>query len=218
MYFLVDLENVHDSGMHGSEYLCPSDHVILFYSEAAKTLETRYLDNIKNSGAKFEICRLKVARKNALDFYIVSKAGEIFGTGYKGAVGIISQDAGFISARDYWTACAQPPRRLVLGENFEKALIAAKLGDQRTKLLNTITSRKDIANYYAVYQENQRIRNKLEELFADTEYLPRISEIKDFLDENQGKPQKVIYLDTLKRFGRKDGLAVYRQLKAMGDK
>ncbi len=216
MYFLVDLENVHDSGMHGSEYLNSSDHVIIFFSEAAKTLETRYLDNIKNSGAKFEICRLKVVRKNALDFYIVTKAGEIFGTGYTGAVGVITHDTGFLSARDYWADCADPPRKLVLGENFEKVLISANLGDQRTRLLHTITKRADIGNYYSAYQESQRIFRQLEELFAGTEYIPRIAEIKEFMEGSKGKSAKVVYLDTLRHFGRKDGLAVYRQLKAMG--
>jgi len=51
-------------------------------------------------GCEFEICRLKKARKNALDFYIVTRLGEIFGSGYQGVAAIISQDDGFRSAKE----------------------------------------------------------------------------------------------------------------------
>lgn len=34
MYFLIDYENTRNAGMIGTEYLLPTDHVILFYSDS----------------------------------------------------------------------------------------------------------------------------------------------------------------------------------------
>lgn len=213
MYFLVDLENVHEAGMQGSGYLNQEDKLILFYSDSAPTLETRYLEDIQESGCEFAICKLKKARKNALDFYIVTKLGEIFGSGYSGIVAIISQDDGFRSAKEYWSQCSQPARTVVLGESIERAIISANLRDQRTQMIHQRTKKLEIASFYAAYKENRRIREALEALFEGTEYQSRIGEIEALLNGGKDQSPKVIYLNALHRFGRRDGLAVYRQLK-----
>ena len=214
MYFLVDLENVHEAGMQGSGYLNQEDKLILFYSDSAPTLETRYLEDIQESGCEFAICKLKKARKNALDFYIVTKLGEIFGSGYSGIVAIISQDDGFRSAKEYWAQCSQPARTVVLGESIERAIISANLRDQRTQMIHQRTKKLEIASFYAAYKENRRIREALEALFEGTEYQSRIGEIEALLNGGKDQSPKVIYLNALHRFGRRDGLAVYRQLKS----
>lgn len=214
MYFLVDLENVHEAGMQGSGYLNQEDKLILFYSDSAPTLEIRYLEDIQESGCEFAICKLKKARKNALDFYIVTKLGEIFGSGYSGIVAIISQDDGFRSAKEYWAQCSQPARTVVLGESIERAIISANLRDQRTQMIHQRTKKQEISSFYAAYKENRRIREALEALFAGTEYQSRIGEIEALLNGGKGQSPKVIYLNALHRFGRRDGLAVYRQLKS----
>lgn len=79
MYFLIDYENLKNSGMRGSEHLLPTDHVILFYSAGTPTMEQRHLMNIRNSGCSFETYKLLSKGKNALDFYIATKLGELFG-------------------------------------------------------------------------------------------------------------------------------------------
>ena len=137
-------------------------------------------------GCEFEICRLKKARKNALDFYIVTRLGEIFGSGYQGVAAIISQDDGFRSAKEYWASCAKPPRTVVLGENTERAIISANLHDQRTQMIHQSTRKQEIASFYAAYKENRRIREALESLFAGTEYQSRIGEIEALLNGGRG--------------------------------
>ena len=79
MLFLIDYENVGRAGMRGCEYLDVQDHVVLFYSEGKKNAERRSLDQITSSGCVFEICKLYRMGKNALDFYIASKLGEMIG-------------------------------------------------------------------------------------------------------------------------------------------
>ncbi len=50
MLFLVDYENVGNTGMKGCHYLNKTDSVIIFYSEAKKNMERRFLENITKSG------------------------------------------------------------------------------------------------------------------------------------------------------------------------
>lgn len=65
--------------MRDCHCLNETDFVIIFYSEAKKNMERRFLENNTNSGCAFEICKLRKNGKNAMDFYIASKLGEIFG-------------------------------------------------------------------------------------------------------------------------------------------
>lgn len=215
MYFLIDYENVQNNGMRGTEHLLPTDHVTVFYSSAAPNMETQYLMGIKSSGCAFEVCKLVKPHKNALDFYIATRTGAIFGTGYSGCVAIISRDEGFQSVRDYWTSCAVPPRRVVLNESIERGIISANEPNERTRLIHAKLKTMDIGNFFSAYEEAQKLNKLLAETFAGTEFAARTGEMADIL--KSGKTPKVIYLDTLRRFGRKDGLAIYKKLKACAD-
>lgn len=217
MYILVDVENVSNVGLRGSEYLLASDHVILFYSDAASHLEARYLEDIRNSGCGFEICSLVRGRKNALDFYIATRLGEIFGGGERGPALIVSRDDGFQSLRDYWSARAEPSRRVLVSENIERGIVSLNLPDQRTALIRQRMKSTDISAFHAACEERGRLRRMLEKSFAGTEFSGRTEEIEAFLNLKKESGPKVIYLDALRRFGRKNGLEVYRRLKSSGE-
>lgn len=60
----------------------------------------RFLEEITNSGCIFEICKFCKTAENMLDFYIMSKFGEMFGSGFEGMVVIVSYDSGFQVALD----------------------------------------------------------------------------------------------------------------------
>lgn len=212
MYFLIDYENVRNLGMRGSEYLLPSDYVIVFYSRNAPLMEMRHLNNIKNSGCGFETCELLTKRKNGLDFYIATKVGELFGAERcKNAV-LISNDSGFQAIRDFWQERSGTKHRVALSESIEHGIITVGENSERSKLIRAQRKTMDIGQFYAAYQENQKIYRMLCEAFEGTAYSDRLSEIQDVLQA--GTSPKVIYLDSLRRFGRKDGQEIYRRLKA----
>lgn len=215
MYFLIDYENVRNGGMMGTEYLQPADHIIVFYSAAAPNMEAKHLTEIKASGCKFEVCRLIKTRKNGLDFYIGTKAGAIFGAGYQGNLVIISRDEGFQAVREYWANCAKPARRVLTSESIERGIVSANEPDQRTALVRQQLKSTDIGQFFSAYEEGLRLRKLLEDAFSGTEFSARTAEMEDIL--KTGKTPKVIYLDTLHRFGRKDGLAVYKMLKSCAE-
>ncbi|MCI8573297.1 MAG: hypothetical protein HFF89_02575 [Oscillibacter sp.] len=215
MYFLIDFENVKNAGMQGTEYLENSDHVIIFYSAAVPNMEARYLEEIKASGCTFEVCKLIKPHKNALDFYIATRLGEIYGNGYNGSLAIISRDDGFHALRDYWASCAAVQHQVLICDSIERSIISANKPNQRTALIHARLKSTDIGNFYSAYAESIHLRRQLDEAFAGTAFSARTGEIEELL--KNGKTPKIIYLDALRRFGRRDGLTVYNTLKSCAE-
>ena len=80
--FLIDFENVHNTGLDGVKYLENNDSIIFFVSEPSAIKARReYLDIISNSGAEMEFRKLVKTGKNGLDFYIATELGFIKGKG-----------------------------------------------------------------------------------------------------------------------------------------
>ena len=213
MLFLIDYENVGNAGMKGSDYLNAQDHVIVFYSEARTHMEQRALENITASGCIFEICKLCKTGKNALDFYIASRLGELVSEGYEGIAVVVSNDSGFQAVRDYWEQRAIHKRRIVLSACIEDGIASGNEDNERTVELRRLREKLAIGSYYSNYAERMRTKAVLSKLFEGTPYENRIEEIQNML-EGKEKNSKVIYLSSLRSFGRKGGLEIYHKIKA----
>lgn len=213
MLFLVDYENVGNMGMKGCHYLDKSDHIIIFYSEAKMHMERRFLEDITNSGCVFEICKLCKSGKNALDFYITSKLGEMFGGGFEGTAVIVSHDNGFQAVRDYWDKRAPHRRKVFLSGCVEDGIVSGNENSDRTRELRQLRENLTIGGYFVDYTERMRIKEVIRDLFDGTEYEEMIEEIQKLLWERKKTP-KLIYLKCLQSFGRNNGLAIYNKVKA----
>lgn len=211
MYFMVDYENVRSSGLTGVEWLLAEDVVILFYSDAARTIEKGFIDAICRSGCRLDICELVNSGKNALDFYIASRIGEIFGQGYDGKVAVVSKDQGYRAVRDYWRQKSEKPRSVIIQPTIEKSILSAKEQNERTEILIEKNRLVDISAEYARYEEKIRLQKALESTLIDSEHYQNIGAIQEIIE--QGECRKVIYLSTLRQFGRKDGLEIYQKIK-----
>ena len=212
MLFLVDYENVGNVGMKGSSYLNTMDHVIVFYSETKKNMERRSLENITTSGCIFEICKLCKTGKNALDFYIASKLGELFGGGQEGIAVIVSNDNGFQAVRDYWEKRAGHKRKVLLSSCVEDGIVSGGENNERTKELKRLRENLTIGGYHAAYMERIRRKTVLQKLFEGTEYEGMTEDICNLI-EGKEKTSKAIYLNCLHLFGRTGGLAIYNKIK-----
>jgi hypothetical protein len=166
---------------------------------------------LREISCRFEVCKLVQAKKNGLDFYIATRLGAIFGEGYDGLAAVVSKDEGFSALRDYWASRAKPSRRVVIHGSIERAIVSAGGKEPRTRAATHLLKSQDIGSFYAAFEERQKLRAQLAEAFAGTEYMDRTEEIETVL--LNGVSAKVIYLDALRSFGRKDGLAIYRKLK-----
>lgn len=211
MLFLIDFENVGNAGMKGCDYLDARDHVIVFYSEARKHMEQRILDEITSSGCVFDICKLCKAGKNALDFYIASRLGELIGEGYEGAIVIVSNDSGFQAVREYWEKKALYKRKILITSCIEDGIVSGNENDERAKMLRHLREKISIGGYHFAYTEKMRVKSVLEKLFKGTEYEGRIEEIQNMI---AGKSPKLIYLSSLHMFGKKSGLEIYNRIKS----
>lgn len=212
MLFLIDYENVGNAGMKGCNSLNAQDHVIVFYSEARKHMERWALESITASGCAFEICKLYKTGKNALDFYIVSRLGELLGEGYEGIASVISNDNGFQAVRDYWEKRADHKRKIILAACIEDGIVSGNENNERTQQLRRLWEKVAIGGYYSSYLEKERIHAALRKMFEGTQYENKIEEIQNML-EGKEKNSKVIYLSSLHLFGRKGGLEIYNKIK-----
>ena len=213
MLFLIDYENVGNAGMKGCDCLNEQDHVIVFFSEAKKHMERRILENITASGCRFDICKLCRTGKNALDFYIASKLGELIGEGYEGTAVVVSNDNGFAAVRDYWDKGSAHRRKVVLSSCVEDGIISGNENNERTKELRRRREKLEIGSYYSAYTEKRRIKSVLQNLFEGTQYESRVDEIQNMI-EGKDKSARIIYLSSLHLFGRKGGLEIYNKVKA----
>ena len=211
MYFLVDFENVRSGGLRGVDYLEESDYLTIFFSNAAHSCESRYLEDIERSGCHFDTCKLKNTGKNGLDFYIASRVGEFYGTGHKERVAIISKDQGYKAVRDYWDVRLPSNNKIIISPSVERSLIATNDNSNRVKRLKEKLTGVDIDVFQARYEERMRLQEILRQIFGGTGYASKMPEIQNMMET--AKTPKVVYLDSLHRFGKRQGLEIYRRIK-----
>lgn len=100
--YLLDFENVHDSGIAGVTALSENDELYIFYSVKSEHMSFETHVNIMKTSAKVRYIKLMRAAKNYLDFQLCTHLGYIIGAGFEGPFYIISKDTGYDSAIDYW--------------------------------------------------------------------------------------------------------------------
>lgn len=213
MYFLVDFENVRSGGLRGVDYLDKSDYITIFFSEAAHSCEGRYLEEIEESGCHFDTCKLQNTGKNGLDFYIASRVGEFYGSGHKERVAIISKDQGYKAVRNYWDVRLPSNKKIIISPSVERSLIASNDNSERVKRLKGKLASVDIDVFQAKYEERVKMQQLLQQIFHETEYENKMAEIQDMVETT--KSPKIVYLNSLHRFGRNQGLEIYRRIKPM---
>lgn len=211
MYFLIDYENVNYAGLEGTEFLEKGDTVSIFFSDVSDKIIAYRMKDIKRSGCNFEICKLQNVRKNALDFYIASKVAEIFAVDRDAKIAIVSADKDYRSVLDYWKPRLSVHNQLVRCKTLAKAINFINGEGIRKKLVNERMSILDLQTEFAKYEERKRIVNGIKELFSGTDYENLIFQIVDMVILSD-RP-KVLYLNSLKSFGRKTGIEVYRKIK-----
>lgn len=211
IHFMIDYENTRNKGLQGAEYLQADDAVTIFYSQACMKIEWERLRQIKESGCNFRICKLQRTRKNGLDFYIASRIGEIYGQNYTGMVEIVSNDVGFQAVRDYWKSCSSKPRNIILRPDIERCIHSSGGCSVRRRKIGIEKNELNLEEEYKKYAEQRKIRHALEESFTYTDYEDLIEQIVEIMDES--KPLKRLYLDSVKQFGKKNGLCICHKVK-----
>ena len=208
---MVDFENTRSRGLQGAEYLQPDDSVTIFYSQVCMKIEQKRFCQLQESGCGFRICKLQKSGKNALDFYIASRIGEMYGQGYTGMTAIVSKDAGFRAIKEYWKNCADVSRDIILRPDIEQCIFSSGENSFRQRQISLGKHEVGLEEEYKKYAEQQRIRKGLEDSFANTDYEGLIEQIMNMIDSP--KSLKILYLDSVMQFGKRDGLNIYHKVK-----
>lgn len=211
MYFLIDYENVNFAGLEGTEFIGNNDTVIIFFSNCCSTIQAYRMMDIHQSHCKFEICKLKNRGKNAMDFYIATKVGEIFANDGNARVAIVSIDKDFAALVDYWNPRLKTNNQIVRGRTIAKCISYIDGEKRRKKIVNDMMDICYLENEFVKYEENRKVLCKMQELFIGTEYQPLINSIVEEI--NKSKSTRGLYLNMLKSFGRKQGVDIYRIIK-----
>lgn len=123
MWYMIDYENVHEEGLYGIEMLKKDDRIFVFYNMGDKeNVENGKLREAAEKGISFQNIVLYKRGKNALDFYISSKIGEICGQGIHQDIAVISGDKGFQALCEYWMYVADIRKRIILRNTIYHAL------------------------------------------------------------------------------------------------
>ena len=123
MWYMIDYENVHEEGLYGIEMLKEDDKIFVFYNMGDKeNIENSKLKKAAEKGISIQYVVLYKTGKNALDFYIASKIGEICGQGTQQDIAVISRDKGYRALCEYWMYVADIRKRIILRDTIYHAL------------------------------------------------------------------------------------------------
>lgn len=99
-FYLIDFENVGETGFNGIENLQKEDTVIVFYSKNSCKIS---MDILSRNNTAMQFIKADVGTKNALDFQLVSYLGFLAKTtADKQQFFIISKDNGYSPLVTFW--------------------------------------------------------------------------------------------------------------------
>lgn len=118
--FLVDMENVHK--LTNVNKLTANDKLILFYSDNTPPMPMDAIKAIVDTNVSFELKRVYLGVKSALDFQLSSYLGYLLATYPEAKFIIISKDKGFEVVRKFW-----------INENKTNIKLQQNIVEQKTK-------------------------------------------------------------------------------------
>ncbi len=218
-YFLVDYENVSGHyGLRGVEYLNENDSLIIFFSEACNKISKAEISAIKETGCTVESYQLKVARTNALDFYIATKVGMLIKEKQNEDIVIISRDKGFLSIVDFARVIGK--ENIVVASDVANAFVALKEScyESRRRIVNENMKKMDLNTEICQIKLEQNYKRAIEESVLKSDINCNVKVVVSFAISEMGKQAKDVYTNALHVFGRAAGLKIYRIIKEVNAK
>lgn len=143
--YLIDYENVNESGLEGVKGLKPEDQVHIFFSDQIKTIPFERSIELTQSRARIEYIRTHKTAKNYLDFQLSTYLGYLIGKGEKGEVIVVSADKGFDSVVDFWKGRNIKISRFenIANKPTEKKTTRTRQAATKTSAAKTAEKKKD---------------------------------------------------------------------------
>ncbi|HMM07023.1 MAG TPA: PIN domain-containing protein [Clostridiales bacterium] len=166
--YLVDYENVNESGLNGISKLNADYRVILFYTENANKMSFGLHRRLNESGADIQFQKVEGGGKNALDFQLSTCLGALAAESKGDEFFIVSKDKGFQCLCPYWAkrkvkvSCVAD----VAGKDFEteKAALIAEV----KALVKDEKAGEIIAGFVQRYKTKNGVSNALQKEYKDS--------------------------------------------------
>ena len=104
---------------------------------------------------------------------------------------------------------------VILDSTIEKCIHEAQERNERTYHVRQRLKRVSIEAELSAYKERNRMKSLIHNALAETEFAETAEEVQNIISEQPER--KIIYLNTLKRFGKRDGLKIYRSVRKVLD-
>ncbi|MCL1823321.1 MAG: PIN domain-containing protein [Oscillospiraceae bacterium] len=204
--FLIDFENVHSEGMTGVDHLTDTDEVVIFYSSNADSISFDILHKLMFCKSKLSYYKIKRGGKNALDFQLSCYLGYRIHKDPGAEYYIISKDNGYDFIMDFWECGYTSTEPKIRRFNNIKTLlqwndIQKKQKEKAVKAVEVLIKEAESPAEAEEPQSETLFTLAPEEAEAVSELIAKCKNTHEF------------YTSTVKRFGQKKGLEVYRYFK-----
>lgn len=211
MVYLIDFENINNEGMEGYEYLTEQDSICIFYSQSAPNIRKRIAAKVFEHSMDVSLYKLLTARKNAIDFYIASKLGQLVEQRKAEKIAIVSKDQGFQSIVDYWGHVSEKKCKVILEKSIAECILKARCGDEQYRTVKYDWMQTPLELLYSEYEQQRELERKLRQRLQGTEFELEEQEVVRIISKADNR--KVLYLSALKQFGRDRGTRLYANIK-----
>lgn len=211
MVYLIDYENVSNAGLSGYEFLTSQDVLYLFYSDAARNIRKQISLKIFDPSMDIHLYKLKTPRKNAIDFYIASKLGELVEKQHITKAAIVSKDQGFQSVVDFWGHVSETKCKVILEKSISDCILKSNNNDEQYRQVRFHMMSVPLENLYQEYEQQKELEEKVRFHLAGTEFEEDCPKVIDIFCHAENK--KSLYLSSLKNFGRERGTKLYANIR-----
>lgn len=166
--YLVDYENVNESGLNGISSLTADYRVVLFYTDNVNKISFGLHQRLNESAADIQFQKVEGGAKNALDFQLATYLGYLAAEKKYEEFFIVSKDKGFMCLCPYWAkrkikvSCVAD----VTGKDFEaeKAAFFAEVA----RLIHDEKTANVIAGFIQRYKTKNGVSNALQKEYKDS--------------------------------------------------
>lgn len=220
MNFLIDIENVANSGFEGLENLSAEDDLLIFYSEKHSSINLSVHQKLEQSPARKEYLSIKTGGKNALDFQLVTWLGYRLAKTPLESYVIVSKDTGFDAVVDFWKKRGMDVRR-----NADLQVPRKKSEKKPEKKTENKSEKK--AEKKAEKEKKKAQKKAKQQQKQESEKEKRIREMRKQIPEYAGDAAEIIHIlgntstkqglnnGLVKAFGSDKAGVLYKKLKPM---
>lgn len=212
-YYLIDFENVHGNGLSGLETLGKHDHVYLFYTKNAASIELKRIASLKNIDYNlYEV----PSGKQSLDMHLVSYLGYLIGINEENKCRyvIVSKDTDYNNIVSFLKNNTYGSSGIICKKD-----IAAVQKESSSKILTTVKSVNTVANRNKVTnisKQKTKLNTEIQRALSDTGwYVQVINKVASIVVKHYGEDmfERDIHNELVSFYGKNDGREIYQDIK-----